>query len=484
MRFFWKIFFSTMMIACLFLAIGGYCLIDLGFRSTLEREVEAAYDETDILAYTLAANFRDTVFAALVDSYGSRDPENVAQAAGRIVANMTISTAGDVLTYRLSDGTGKILFNNTGREDMTGLIGRIQPGNRGYELYRSAGESYIHAASPITVYNTVLYVECFRNIGFLFSSRGRQITTFILLMLAMTAVGSVVIFFISQWLTRPIHRLSRAAMAMAEGHLERRVTVSGNDELSDLSRDFNTMAGQLEEKIEELREAARRQERFIGSFAHELKTPLTAMIGYADMLRSKQLTNEQVVLSANYIFTEGKRLEAMSMKLMDLIVLKQDKLRTRCVYAYDFFYSLRIAMTPVFLREGIEFSVDAEDGVMEIEPDLMKTVCMNLLDNARKAIDGPGGRVRLLGRVHPDCYEIRVEDNGKGMQPEDLQRITEAFYMVDKSRARAQGGAGLGLSICAEIVKLHGGQLHFESRPGMGTAATITLKGGAAVEEA
>lgn len=478
MRFFWKIFFCTMLIACLFLSIGGYCLIDLGFRSTLEREVEAAYEEADILAYTLAANFRDEGFAVLVDAYGSRNAENVALAAGNMAESMTISSAGSVLTYRLSDGNDQTLFNNTGLEVMKGLIGRLEPGNRGYEMQSSLeGGPYIHVASPITVYNTVLYVECFRDIGFLFASRSRQLQTFVLLMLAMTAVGSVAIFFISQWLTRPIHRLSRAAMAMAEGHLDRRVAVTGNDELSDLSRDFNTMAARLEENIEALREATRRQERFIGSFAHELKTPLTAMIGYADMLRSKQLTNEQVVLSANYIFTEGKRLEAMSMKLLDLIILRQENIKTRCVYAFDFFDSLRIAMTPVFLKEGIEFSAEAEDGLVRMEPDLMKTVCMNLLDNARKAIDGPGGRVSITGRVTEDGYEIRVQDNGKGMEKEDLQRITEAFYMVDKSRARAQGGAGLGLSICAEIVQLHGAVLRFESEPGRGTAAIITLKG-------
>jgi signal transduction histidine kinase len=483
LRFFWKIFFSTMLIACLFLAIGGYCLIDLGFRSTLERETEAAYDEADILAYTLAANFRDEGFAVLVDSLGSRTEENVASAAGSMAESLTISSAGDVLNYRLSAADGRELFNNSGVSAMTGLITRLEPGNRGYEIQpEPGGGTYIHVASPITVYDTVLYVECFRDIDFLFASRSRQIQTFVLLMLAMTLVGGVVIFFASQWLTRPIRRLSRAAMSMAEGHLDRRVAVTGSDELSDLSRDFNTMAERLEQNIEELREATRRQERFIGSFAHELKTPLTAMIGYADMLRSKQLTNEQVVLSANYIFTEGKRLEAMSMKLLNLIILKRDAIKTRDIYAFDFFDSLRIAMTPVFIREGIDFHAQAEDGLMRIEPDLMKTVCMNLLDNARKAIDGDKGRVSITGRVVPEGYEIRVRDNGKGMEPEDLKRITEAFYMVDKSRARAQGGAGLGLSICAEIVHLHGAQMRFESAPGQGTAAIITLKGGAVHE--
>lgn len=477
MRFFWKIFFSTMLIACLFFAIGGYCLIDLGFRSMLEREIEAAYEETDILSYTLASSFRDEGFAALVDSYGSRTRENIVKAAGVTAQSITISSSGDVLKYRLSDSEGELCYDSTQVALESSLVVNLADGNRGYELLPDhSGRSFIHVSSPITVYETQLYVECYRDIGFMFDSRSRQINTFVLLMLAMTAVGSVVIFFTSQWLTRPIKRLSRATMAVAEGHLDRRVAVTGHDELSVLSQDFNAMADRLEDNIEELLEATRRQERFIGSFAHELKTPLTAMIGYADMLRSKQLTDEQVVLSSNYIFTEGRRLEAMSMKLLELIILKKDEIKTRYVYTFDFFESLRIAMLPVFYRDEIEFSVHAEDALVQIDPDLMKTVCMNLLDNARKAIDA-NGHIELTGRIVEGGYEIGVRDNGKGMESADLEKITEAFYMVDKSRARAQGGAGLGLSICAQILHLHGATLHFESTPNKGTWAVIFLKG-------
>src|SRR5699024_8675256 len=107
----------------------------------------------------------------------------------------------------------------------------------------------------------------------------------------------------------------------------------------------------------------------------------------------------------------------------------------------------------------------------------MKTVCMNLLDNAAKSIEEKG-EILLKGCRLPEGYQIEVTDSGKGIPQEELGRITEASYMVDKSRARAQGCAGLGLSLCSNIVELHGGTLSFESEVGKGTSVYVVLKGG------
>ena len=105
----------------------------------------------------------------------------------------------------------------------------------------------------------------------------------------------------------------------------------------------------------------------------------------------------------------------------------------------------------------------------------MESVLLNLLDNARKAVDAEGA-VLLEGSPVPGGYRIRVTDNGRGIAPEDLSRITEPFYMADKSRARAQGGAGLGLTVCQRIVALHCGRMEFESMLGRGTRVIIGLE--------
>ena len=112
-----------------------------------------------------------------------------------------------------------------------------------------------------------------------------------------------------------------------------------------------------------------------------------------------------------------------------------------------------------------------------MDADLIKSLLVNLLENARKALDG-GGNIYIMSRMLDDGCEMRILDNGPGIPPEALTHLTEAFYRVDKSRSRAQGGVGLGLSLCNDIAKLHGGCLQFQSRVGNGTQVTVELHGG------
>ena len=218
-----------------------------------------------------------------------------------------------------------------------------------------------------------------------------------------------------------------------------------------------------------------RQEEFIGSFAHELKTPLTAMIGYADMLRAQEMSQEERFQAANYIFKEGKRLEALSFKLLDLLVVRQQELKRHPVDACWLAKEVQGTLQPALKGQGLLLKVNVEEVMLSLEPDLMKTVLMNLIDNGRKAMDGSPGVLYLLGRREEKGFSYYVRDMGKGIPEPELKHITDAFYMVDKSRSRQQGGAGLGLSICAEIVSRHGGLMTFKSTVGKGTVVRVFI---------
>ena len=234
---------------------------------------------------------------------------------------------------------------------------------------------------------------------------------------------------------------------------------------------------ELEHELESLREEADRREQFIASFAHELKTPLTAIIGYADMLRSKDMAPKPRFTAAGYIFSEGKRLEALSLKLMDIIVVGKQNFAKK---KYDAGYLIRevAAVTvPSVTNDGMELNIRCEPGEVEIEPDLFKTLLINLVDNARKA-GSRGQTVELYGKNEEGGFAFYVRDRGRGMKQEDIARITEAFYMIDKSRSRAQNGAGLGLALCSKIAELHGTKLEYTSEVGKGTTVRVFLKGG------
>ncbi len=234
----------------------------------------------------------------------------------------------------------------------------------------------------------------------------------------------------------------------------------------------------LEAEVKNLEDAAERREEFIASFAHELKTPLTAIIGYADMLRSMEMAPKSRFTAAGYIFSEGKRLEALSLKLMDIIVAGKQGVERRRFDAPYFIREVAAVTVPSLAADGMKLEMRWEQGEVEIEPDLFKTLLINLIDNARKA-SRKGQSVELFGKREDGGYAFYVRDRGRGMRQEDLSKITEPFYMIDKSRSRAQNGAGLGLALCQRIAELHGTTLEYESEPGKGTTVRVLLRDGA-----
>ena len=231
---------------------------------------------------------------------------------------------------------------------------------------------------------------------------------------------------------------------------------------------------ELEKSLASLESATEKREEFIASFAHELKTPLTAIIGYADMLRSKDMGPRPRFTAAGYIFSEGKRLEALSLKLMDIIVAGKSDFERRRLDAGYFIRNVAAVSVPSTGGDGLTLDIRWEIGEVSIEPDLFKTLLINLVDNARKA-SRKGQNVELYGKSEEGGYAFYVKDYGRGMSDDEIGRITDPFYMIDKSRSRAQNGAGLGLALCQRIAELHGTSLEYESALGKGTTVRVFL---------
>ena len=160
----------------------------------------------------------------------------------------------------------------------------------------------------------------------------------------------------------------------------------------------------------------------------------------------------------------------MSFRLLDLIVLEKSELQLCKINALDFLQEIQGMLMPVMESKGKNLVVSAEEGTLWGEPELLYSVFINLADNAAKS---NATVIVLNGKAMENDYEIEVCDNGQGIPEEELVRITEAFYMVDKSRSRRQGGAGLGLAICQKILDLHEATMNFESRQGEGTRVPI-----------
>lgn len=462
MKFSWKMFASTLIIMVLTFSIGGYALISSLFHSALDREINAARDENRMLRFSFETA------AATIPGSGTMPSDAIKSIAS------SIESTSSGLSIRVRDKELTAIYDGGPPAADTELLDRISADTWGYTVANFDDRYYMHTACMAIAGSETVYLESFRDITPIFDERAAQFGIYQKLMGILILLNGVLIYLVSLWIARPIQRLSGATRKIAAGNYSDRVTIHSRDEIGTLAADFNSMADSLERKIFDLEDAARRQEDFIGSFAHELKTPLTSIIGYADLLRSKKMPADTGVMAANYIFQEGKRLESLSFKLMELIVTKKKEFEMKKIDAHSLLLDIRGMMLPVLRREHIVWQMDVEPGGIRVEPDLFKTLLLNLIDNARKAIEGEG-TIRIIGRRAAGGYGIAVIDTGKGIPPEELGRIREAFYMVDKSRARAKGSAGLGLAICDEIVRLHGGMMRFESTPGKGTTVRIWI---------
>ncbi len=287
------------------------------------------------------------------------------------------------------------------------------------------------------------------------------------------AAGMVLLVLLSAFLTGPLKRMSRAASRMAEGDYQERFRLSGKDEIGELAVSFNQMADAVEEKIGELSKAAREKEDFVANFAHELKTPLTSIIGYADTMYQKELSREEIRKASWHIWNEGMRLESLSLKLMELTVLGRQEFPLQEMAAEEVLRDVAEGMAPLSEERQIDIHFGAEHAYVRVDYDLLKTLLLNLVDNAMQA---GSTRIELQGKKEEGKYWICVKDNGCGMEEEVLSRITEAFYMVDKARSRKQHGAGLGLALADRIAGIHGSELVFESEIGVGTKVSFCME--------
>lgn len=462
MKFSIKLVLSTMIVLALALGFSGFYFVNNVFETSLDREVGQALDESSILsfAFETAALNVPLKYSVLPDSV-------VEEIASKL--EMGGRSGGRLL--RIADEEKNVLYTSSGFTADEGLLPQTDQHNKAYRVIRTQDNYYVHTCVSINALNRILYLETMKDLTEVFTERTlgfslyRKVTVVILL------IGTVIMLFIASLLTKPIRLLTKATRQMAAGDYAYRAKQISRDELGQLTRDFNGMANALEENISKLEEEIEAREEFMGAFAHELKTPLTAIIGYADMLRSHKLDEEKSILSANYIYTEGKRLEAMSFRLLDIIVAKQDEAQLRKTPVGELFSYLRELFAE---KKESDIRFAYEETVVLMEENLIKTVMVNLIDNACKASE-EGGVIEVTGRTAGDGYRIAVRDYGIGIPEAEQSKIVKAFYMVDKSRARSKNGAGLGLALCAEILRIHHSELQIESKEGEGSCFSFVL---------
>ena len=370
-------------------------------------------------------------------------------------------------------GTDKnCIYSNLSVSFESESLTRIEDSYVAYQINRTAAESYILVCGLVRQNETEVYLVTECDVSDAVNSQNSMISYFQRIYVLIICVGFPVILLLSSLLVHSINKVSKAAKRMAAGRYTERIEVSAKDEIGELAADFNHMAANIEENMAELSHQAQQKEDFAANFAHELKTPLTSVIGYADMLYQKDLPRDQVKRAAEYILNEGMRLEALSLKLMDLFVMDKQAFSLEEMSVREIFENLKQGIMPICGNCGVQIHMELADGRIQVDYDLFKSMILNLIDNSIKA---DCKDIWIIGKAKGDIYRICLEDNGKGIPPEELGRITEAFYMVDKSRARKLHGAGLGMALVSKVIDLHGARMKIESDGKTGTKITLSF---------
>lgn len=381
--------------------------------------------------------------------------------------------------YILSGSTGACLDGSAEVENLpaTRNILTAISGKAGTESDASA--SYMDLAMPFKgkTGSYIVYVKDNK-------SAVRQLSSVLFGIIAEALlIGLIITALLSMLLAKamvtPIVSLTKAAERVAGGDFSSKPVSAAQDEIGVLTRTFDGMADQLEKTLGDLKKSEEMRKQFVANVSHELRTPITSIRSYAEtLLDSEDLPRETEQQFLGVILNESDR---MTNLVADLLTLSKFDAGS---YEFHFArFSFERSLQDIYNATQLEAQKHEHDFTLEITSPLpeivgdkarLEQVLINMVTNALKYTPD-GGKITLCAGVSGKNVFASVRDNGIGIPEEDVDKVFDRFYRVDKARSRESGGTGLGLSIAKEIVSRHNGELTLESELGKGTVITMTL---------
>lgn len=328
-----------------------------------------------------------------------------------------------------------------------------------YLAYQDTLSLHDGQAFTLTIFWNLQYLAEYRDAMMRFSAIISAFST-----LAIGFVG----FILMRHLTKPLRDLGAAAQRIAAGEYQGRVRIDTKDEIGQFAQTFNVMADSVERQLLEMDALVKDRQQFTDHISHEIRTPITAMIGYSQVLMHARATEADKQKAAEYIGQQSMRLKRLSEKLLNLSRLQYDTVDLRSV---DIAKALHAAMDTLhnqFLGKNIRVKIDMPAVAVLGDAVLLETLFQNLLENAIHA-SAQDQTIEMSGTTHEQLLRVAIQDHGIGIEPEDLAAITEPFMRVDEAHSRLHGGVGIGLALCKRICELHHTRLIITSVPGSGT---------------
>jgi len=296
--------------------------------------------------------------------------------------------------------------------------------------------------------------------------------------IALIAVLAAITFAVTRQVVRPVKQASIVAGRIADGNLDERLEIHGEDEVARLAGSFNEMASSLQVQIDQLAELSAVQRRFVSDVSHELRTPLTTVRMASEMIyEGRDEFNPVIKRSSELLHTQLDRFEDL---LADLLEISRFDAGAAVLDAEARDLAAVVSLVidnamPLAEKKSVWISADfGEEQVRaDFDPIRVERILRNLLVNAIEHAEG--NPVEIIVRANEEAVAVLVRDHGIGMDKEQVNRVFDRFWRADPARARTTGGTGLGLSIAREDAHLHGGWLEVWARPGFGSSFRLTL---------
>ncbi len=459
-RFWQKAYFAALLLFLAALFGGVFGMAYVSWRQSFGAETDKAIDRQQLLAQTLGSALagvqpgNEWSIPALYEAYG----RNALASGGAIAVN-----DGDSVLY------SNLPPQNAPRAELSVAQGQIQ-----WIVRQASGRSYLYVASRLP--GQALVLTRAQDISELLSGWRQMVLLYATGCALVSIIFAVALYFILRRLSRPLEQLAQSAQSIAAGAYGTRVPVKGRDEVAELSASFNEMAGAVQKNMGQLEEAALQKQRLIDNLSHEIRTPATAIQGYAEYMRRAATTPQQVHNIMGRIQGETARLKRIAQRMLALSAMAHDAQALRPVLLESVFSQARRSLGGMAEERGVCLSFAPQSASLAALGDetLLESLVVNLVENAIKAC-AKGGTVRVTAQETPEGVQVSVTDDGHGMSAQQLSHLGEAFYRADKARSREDGGAGLGVALCFEIARLHGGTLTYTSKEGEGTTAAVHL---------
>lgn len=465
MKFSTKLILGTTIIISILFSIGGSIMIRENFKVSYDNLVDQNIKQYILYRYSVESSIRNHL-------------EN----NNRFTKDIIIRSMEKLGSYGEKFTHGGVIWNNEfAYSDINkNLIDKeveqyYLTDNSLFLIKKIDNKVYMYLGSDIQVSNETIKLLNVYDITSIFSERERQNEYYIKWFIVIMLVYIVTVIIFTKILIDPIKKLNETSKRISNGNYKERTNIKSSDEIGELSKSFDIMTDEIENHILRLENDIKNREEFISDFSHELKTPMTSIMGYSRLLMTDDCDKELQKKSANYIYSECKRLELLSRKLLKLMEIDEIPIELVSIHTEWLKEKINIIMQPLIDNNNLIWINEWETCFIRGDGQLLLDLLKNLVENGIKASEKKL-YISINGVKKNDKYIISVTDRGCGIEDSQIEKIVNPFYIIDKSRSKNQGNTGLGLSICDKIAKLHNSNLEIKSELKKGTTISIILE--------